>query len=67
MSYNVRISVQIIKQIRNENPGIGLLPAVLIPKSWCEENCNGEWEKLEHLKYCFEDEIDAMAFKLRWT
>ncbi len=67
MSYVIRLPIRTIRQIRIDHPGFGLLDAVHVPKIWCEENCSGEWEKLEHLKYRFEDEIDAMAFKLRWT
>lgn len=45
---------------------------------WCIENCEGKYEWIggiveRHFRYtsckkiCFENEHDAMAFKLRWT
>ena len=39
-------------------------------KLWIDENCKGNWygrfeDKI--LKYSFEKEEDAIAFKLRWS
>lgn len=36
---------------------------------WCEENCAGQWgivsDEIEY-RFYFQDQIDAMAFKLVW-
>lgn len=39
---------------------------------WCTKNCNNNWKllyegSLGHMLGKFENESDAMAFKLRWT
>lgn len=45
-------------------------------KEWIEDNCNGRWRELGLgggsdtmvvNTYVFEDEADAVAFKLMWT
>ena len=33
---------------------------------WCRENATGTWARVGADNYYFEDEADAMAFKLRW-
>jgi len=40
-------------------------------ESWCKENCNGQYQvvyptPLERV-FVFDDESDAIAFKLTWT
>lgn len=32
---------------------------------WCKENLKGEWH-LGHTTMFIDNEVDAMAFKLRW-
>ena len=36
-------------------------------KEWLENNCNGNVYIWNYLIYCFEDDNDLMAFKLRWS
>lgn len=64
--YEINLLIQSIKQIKANHLGMGLFEIVRIPETWCKENCNGNWKKIKYLKYHFEDETDAMAFKLRW-
>lgn len=37
---------------------------------WCDENCNGYYHfdvLPDSTRWIFDDETEAMAFKLRWT
>ena len=34
---------------------------------WCDANCLGKWDHLYALKFAFEIETDAVAFKLAWS
>lgn len=37
-------------------------------KEWCKDNIHGKIMKTSHMGYwIFEDEADAVAFKLRWS
>ena len=40
----------------------------IIMADWCYENCKGKWSGTDNIQilWCFELEIDALAFKLRW-
>ncbi len=61
----MRIKIQRIRELKNENPEMLLMDVLMIPSQWCEENIDGRWDKSISVYY-FEDETDAMAFKLMW-
>ncbi len=60
----VTVAIQRVKDIRSDD--LGLKGAVDFIEAWCEENSTGVWSKDTHIHYYFEDETDAMAFKLMW-
>jgi len=34
--------------------------------SWCKDNCKHDWDDPVEFKFIFEDEQDAVFFKLTW-
>ena len=63
---HVKITIKQIKDIRYDDQSLSLIEAAKIPKNWCEENISGIWSTQGVTNYYFEEESDAMAFKLRW-
>ena len=64
---HVRVHLQRVRDIRCDDSSLGLQDSIDFIENWCEENTDGVWSKKDHIHYYFEDETDAMAFKLMWS
>ena len=63
----ITVGIQRVKDIRRDDRDLGLKGAVEFIEAWCEDNSTGVWSQDSHIHYYFEDETDAMAFKLMWA
>ena len=61
-----QVTISRIKDIRRDDRSLSLVEAVEFVEKWCEENTTGIWSKDGLTLYYFEEESDAMAFKLMW-
>lgn len=53
-----------IYNVKDGNTGVGCSSELL---AWIHENINKQWTYPRVGEFWFEDEYDALAFKLRWT
>ncbi len=62
----IKIKVDRIRELKRENFKMVLKDVLMLPYRWCEENTVGKWDRGSLIIYYFEDDTDAMAFKLMW-
>ncbi len=63
--YVIQISQDTFLSLPPENSDSNW-PDFKILVKWIKENCDGEWYQYDPVYYIFENDIDAMAFRLAW-